>query len=126
LLSSGLRINLVANPLVFNETTLIPDKAINDLFKYLEDTKKGTPLWFVIFDLEGGAVSDVPQDATAYAHRDALFYMQSCAVGIGYLSDTIRKFIAGVNEVIEKGMPEVEFGAYAGYVDPKLDYPQEK
>jgi FAD/FMN-containing dehydrogenase len=126
LLSSGLPVNLVANSLVFNEMTLIPDKAINDLFKYLDDTKKGTPLWFVIFDLEGGAVNDVPQDATAYAHRDALFYMQSYAVGIEHLSETTREFIAGVNEVIEKGMPEVEFGAYAGYVDPKLDNPQKK
>jgi hypothetical protein len=71
-------------------------------------------------------VNDVPQDATAYAHRDALFYMQSYAVGIGHLSETTREFIAGVNEVIEKGMPEVEFGAYAGYVDPKLDNPQKK
>jgi len=29
-------------------------------------------LWFVIFDLQGGATNDIAQNATAYAHRDAL------------------------------------------------------
>jgi hypothetical protein len=30
---------------------------IQNLFDYLEATPKGTPAWFVIFDLQGGRVS---------------------------------------------------------------------
>lgn len=52
--------------------TLIPDKGIADLFKYLDGTKQGTLLPFVIFVLENGAVNVVPQDANAYALFDFL------------------------------------------------------
>ncbi|KAI1339409.1 FAD binding domain-containing protein [Xylariaceae sp. FL0016] len=120
LLGSGEPVPLFAKSLVFNSTTLIPSKVIRDLFTYLDKTLKRTPLWFVIFDLEGGAVNDVHPGATAYSHRDALFYMQSYAVGMGWVTDTTRDFIRGLHSVITTGMPEVEFGAYAGYVDVEL------
>ncbi|PVF98620.1 FAD-binding domain-containing protein [Serendipita vermifera] len=106
--------------LAFTKDTLIPFNGIQNLFNYLQDTPKGTPAWFVIFDLEAGKTNDIPRDATAYAHRDALFYVQTYAVGIGKLSTTSRNFITGINQVIETAMPGVNFGAYAGYVDPAL------
>jgi hypothetical protein len=79
------------------------------MFQYMEKTEKGTLLWFAIFDLAGGAVNDVPANATAYAHRDALFYLQSYAVEINPLekvSPTIKGFLTGLNKVIEDGMRE--------------------
>jgi hypothetical protein len=42
-------------------------------------------IWFAIFDLEAGAVNDVPQDATAYAHRDALVRLSSNPTFLGLL-----------------------------------------
>jgi hypothetical protein len=111
----------VSKSLTFNGADLIPDTAIDRLFSYLERVEKGTLVWFIIFDLAGGAVNDVPETATAYAHRDALFYLQSYAVGIGKVKSSTRKFLTGVNTTIRNGMPGGEdFGAYPGYVDPTL------
>ncbi|OCK78137.1 Glucooligosaccharide oxidase [Lepidopterella palustris CBS 459.81] len=81
---------------------------------------KDTAIWMAIFDLEDGAISDVPQNATAYVHRDALFFLQAYAVNIGRVSTTSRSFIASINQVITSALPNVNPGAYAGYVDPAL------
>jgi hypothetical protein len=117
----GLAAPLVAKSLTFNGADLIPDQAVDRLFAYLDRVEKGTLVWFIIFDLAGGAVNDIAQDATAYAHRDALFYLQSYAVGLGKVKTTTRRFLAGVNTTIRNGMPGgQDFGAYPGYVDPTL------
>ncbi|KAF7371027.1 Reticuline oxidase [Mycena sanguinolenta] len=112
--------------LTFQATTLIPMTGIQDLFSYFDTADKGTLIWFAIFDVEGGAVNDVPQNATAYGHRDAQFYMQTYAVGIGSLSNTTTAFVTNMSDIVMSSMPGVQFGAYVGYVDPKLtDGPQE-
>ncbi|KAJ7118607.1 hypothetical protein C8R46DRAFT_1260938 [Mycena filopes] len=112
--------------LTFKATTLIPTTGVQDLFNYFDSADKGTLIWFAIFDFQAGAVNDVAQNATAYAHRDALFYMQTYAVGIGSLSNATTAFVTGMSDKVTSSMPGVEFGAYAGYVDPKLtDGPQE-
>jgi hypothetical protein len=126
-LGGGVAAPLYTKSLTFNGCHLIPDRVIDSLFSYLDRVDKGTLIWFIIFDLEGGRTNDVPQDATAYAHRDALFYMQSYAVGIPRLRDKTRYFLRGVNETVRIGMPGGDnFGAYAGYVDPELKNGQEQ
>ncbi|CAG8619718.1 11470_t:CDS:2, partial [Acaulospora colombiana] len=40
--------------MAFTEDSLIPADGIQNLFDYLETTPKGTPAWFVIFDLQAG------------------------------------------------------------------------
>lgn len=120
-LGGGLSAPLYTKSLAFNGANLIPDKVIDQVFTYLDRVSKGTLVWFVIFDLEGGAVNDIAQDATAYAHRDALFYMQSYAVGIPKVKEKTKQFLRGIHQTIRDGMPGGEdFGAYAGYVDPEL------
>lgn len=120
-LGGGVPAPLYAKTLTFNGADLIPDKVIDKVFAYLDNVDKGTLVWFVIFDLAGGAVNDVAQDATSYAHRDALFYLQSYAVGLRNVSKRTKNFLAGINTTITDGMLGGEdFGAYAGYVDPEL------
>ncbi|KAJ6580992.1 hypothetical protein B0H19DRAFT_1017535 [Mycena capillaripes] len=112
--------------LTFKATTLIPDTGIQDLFDYFDSADKGTLIWFAIFDVEGGAVNDVTQNATAYVHRDAQFYLQTYAVGVGSLSNATTAFVTNMSDIVTNSMPGVQFGAYAGYVDPKLtDGPQQ-
>ncbi|KAJ7825380.1 hypothetical protein B0H14DRAFT_2322974, partial [Mycena olivaceomarginata] len=100
--------------LTFKATTLIPMAGIQELFSYFDTADKGTLVWFAIFDIEGGAVNDVAQDATAYAHRDAQFYMQTYAVGI---ASATSAFVTHMNDIVTRSMPGVQFGAYAGYVE---------
>lgn len=120
-LGGGLSAPLYTKSLAFNACKDIPDNVIDSVFSYLDKTNKGTLIWFIIFDLEGGAINDVKQDATSYAHRDALFYLQSYAVGIPKLREKTRTFLRGFNDTIRDNMPGgYDFGAYAGYVDPEL------
>ncbi|KAJ7035579.1 hypothetical protein C8F04DRAFT_511931 [Mycena alexandri] len=126
-LVGGISGSFYSKSLTFGASTLIPTTGINNLFSYFDTADKGTLIWFAIFDLEGGAINDVAQNATAYAHRDALFYLQTYAVDIvGGLSDKTSAFVTGMNDIITASMPGVDFGAYAGYVDPQLkNGPQE-
>jgi len=116
----GVPIAFYSKSLSFTPETLIPAVGIDALFEYLKEAKKGTVLWTVIFDLEGGATNDIATNAAAYAHRNTVFYMQSYAVGVGGLSQTTYKFLDGLNNTIMKALPGIDFGAYPGYVDKYL------
>jgi FAD/FMN-containing dehydrogenase len=120
-IGGGIQSNFYARSVAYTKDDLIPDAAVDKLFEYVDKTDKGTPLWFVIWDLEGGAINDVAPDATAYGHRDALFYHQAYAVNLfGRVNDKIRNFLTGFNKVITDALPGHDLGAYAGYVDPAL------
>ncbi len=81
-------------------------------------------LWYLLINYNCSLShlrNDIAQDATAYAHRDALFYLQSYAVGVGKVPESTKEFLRGVNSLLKNGTPGGDkFGAYAGYVDPEL------
>ncbi|TVY45562.1 Berberine bridge enzyme-like [Lachnellula occidentalis] len=106
--------------LAFTKDNLIPDATVDKFFHNLDAVDKGTLIWFAIFDLEGGATNDPAEDATAYGHRDALFYLQTYGVDILKVSDTTRAFITGMNDIVTAAYPPNTLGSYAGYVDPEL------
>lgn len=116
----GIAAPFYAKSLAFRNDTLMSNKTIKNLFEMFDKAEKGTLGWFAIFDLAGGAINDIGQGATAYAHRDALFYLQSYAIGIPSVSDKTTKFLDDINTLIEKSMPGADLGAYAGYVDPAM------
>lgn len=111
--------------IAFTKNDLIPSSTIDRFFSYLDTINRGTIVWFAIFDLEGGAINEIPANATSYGHRDALFYVQTYAVNIGKVSDTTRKFVDGMDSILRSGFPDRTLGSYAGYVDPNLKDPQE-
>lgn len=121
-LGGGVPASFYSKSLSFSERRLISNSTIDDLFQYVDTINEGTLLWFLIFDLAGGATNDVPSDATAYAHRDVLFWMQSYAVSLGPVSKTTYNFLDGINDLLTKPYPGVDFGAFPGYVDPRLKY----
>ncbi|KAF1944526.1 FAD-binding domain-containing protein [Clathrospora elynae] len=117
----GIQSNFYAKSLAYTDKDIITDDAVDRLFTYIDEADKGGALWFIIWDLEGGATNDVAPDATAYGHRNALFYHQAYAVNLmGKVNDQTRKFLTGVNDVITDALPNHDKGAYAGYVDPAL------
>lgn len=104
----------------FKREDVLSAGAINDLFRYTDDTAKGTVLWFIIFDATGGAVADVAMNATGYAHRDKIFFYQSYAVDLWDLSNTTRAFLNGFHKQLRDTIPADVYGTYPGYVDPEL------
>ncbi|KIW05866.1 uncharacterized protein PV09_03067 [Verruconis gallopava] len=107
--------------LTIQKSQQIEAGAIDRLLTYLDSAKKGTPMWFIIFDLAGGAVNEVPVDATAFQHREATIYCQSYAISLGRVSDSSKEFIRTVNEIVESGIGSGKNnGIYPGYVDPEL------
>jgi hypothetical protein len=119
-LVGGIPSAFYSKSLAVTPTSLIPNDTADALFSFLDTADKGTLVWFAIFDLSGGAIADIPANATAYAHRDALYYLQTYAIDLGRVTNTTRAFLNGLNDVITGSMPGVTFGAYPGYVDPAL------
>ncbi|KAK3295219.1 uncharacterized protein B0H64DRAFT_321750 [Chaetomium fimeti] len=98
---------------------------IKDLFQWVNDQDKGTVAWAVIFDATGGAVGDVPMNATSFVHRDKILYYQSYVVGLP-LSQKSKDFIGNFhNEILSKCSPKA-YGTYPGYVDPGLPSAQQQ
>lgn len=120
-LAGGIQSNFYAKSLAYTKDDILPDAAVDKLFQFIDSTDKGTPVWFLIWDLEGGKINDYAPDATAYGHRDALFYHQAYAVNLfGRVDSKIRNFLTGLSKVITDALPGHHLGAYAGYVDPAL------
>lgn len=121
----GARFAFYSKSLAFKLADLLPASCVDSLFNYLDTAHKGTPLWFLNFELQGGATNDLPTDAAAYAHRDILLYSESFGIDISRVSPTTRGFLTRINEIITSSMPDRKFGSYPGYVDPELPNGQE-
>lgn len=115
-----------AKSLGFAPRALIPDSAIDDFFEYIHKNNPGTVSWFVTLSLEGGAINKVPEDATAYGHRDVLFWVQIFMINpLGPVSQTIYDFADGLYDVLAKAVPESAGHAYLGCPDPRMPNAQQ-
>lgn len=110
-----------AKSLGFTRDTLMPLSTINNLFTYLDKANKGTLTWFVIFSLVGGAINDYPKNATAYPHRDVMYWMQSFGINaLGPVLDSTYDFLDGINGLIMRDVPGSAEHAYLGCPDPRM------
>lgn len=110
-----------AKSLGFTPRTLMPDAAIEHFFEYIHATNAGTLAWFVTLSLEGGAINAVPDDATAYGHRDVLFWVQIFVANpVGPISQTTYDFADGLYSVLADAVPDSAGHAYLGCPDPRM------
>ncbi|KAB8227310.1 FAD-dependent oxidoreductase [Aspergillus alliaceus] len=123
-LTGGIPAHFYSRCLGFTADTPITSDGVEKMFEYLDTAHSGALLWFVIFDLEGGAINDVPMGGTGFGHRDVLYWMQSYAVTLGDVGETTYRFLDGVNEVIRNNTPGLGEKVYPGYVDPRLQDPR--
>ncbi|KAI1075349.1 Glucooligosaccharide oxidase [Whalleya microplaca] len=113
-----------ARSLAFKADEILSADRITQLMNYVDGADRGTLVWFLIFDATGGAISDVPMNATAYSHRDKIMFAQGYGVGIPTLTQKTKDFVDGMINTIRSSSAQV-LTTYPGYVDPSLADPQE-
>jgi len=131
--AEGIRVNygggasrsFYAKSLNFKRFQLVPEDVAERIFQNLAIAYASGAMMVISFHPAGGRVNDVDPDATAYPHRDTLFWMQFAAVRPGGLDVSTRDLVHGIDRILLKGMPQARFGAYLGHVDPDLANPSE-
>ena len=111
--------HFVSRSLAFREEDMLSNDTIDDLFTYLDEADKGTLIWALIFNSEGGAMADFTQ-GNSYPHRDKLMMYQSYVIGIPDINDATREFVDEVQRRVRDGAPDAST-TYAGYIDPTLN-----
>lgn len=111
----------------FSRDDILSYDAILKASQFLAVSRKTTPMWFVIFSATGGAVSDVPMDATAYAHRNKIMFYESYAIGVpfipGSLPPSSQQFLSDFHELVLSSLPcgtDRHGRTYPGYADRTL------
>ncbi|CAI7588349.1 unnamed protein product [Penicillium manginii] len=118
-LGGGIASNFYSKSTGWTSKNLMSNETIDSLFEYIDTADKGTLIWFLLFDFQGGYTNDIPTDATAYAHRDVLLWLQSYSINLlGSVSQTQITFLDRVNKMITPN--DHPYAAYPGYVDPLM------
>lgn len=118
-LGGGVPANFYTKSNSWTAKNLMSDATIDKLFAYIDSTDKGTFVWFLLFDFQGGYTSTIASDATSYSHRDVLIWLQLYTINLlGPVSQTQIDFLEGANKIGTNH--EVPYAAYPGYVDPHM------
>jgi Berberine and berberine like/FAD binding domain len=99
---------------------LLSDDTIDSMFDYLTTTPDDALTYELEVQLVSGAMAEIASNATAFPHRDVLYWIFAYAATNGTVSETTIDFLDGFNNVIYDAFPNDTFYAYAGYVDPLL------
>ena len=108
--------NFYSKSTAWTPSKLMDSDTIDKMFEYIDNADKGTLSWFLLFDFQGGYTNDIPTNATAYAHRDVLIWLQSYTINLlGPEAQTQIDFLDQVNNLVTNdGAP---YAVYPGYVD---------
>jgi hypothetical protein len=118
-LVGGIPSHFYAKSTAWTPSDLMDSDTIDKMFAYIDSADKGSLAWFVLFDFQGGYTNDIPTDATAYAHRDVLIWMQSYSVSlVGAVRQAQFDFLDDLNTLVTND--KAPYSAYSGYVDPLL------
>ncbi|KJZ76445.1 hypothetical protein HIM_04174 [Hirsutella minnesotensis 3608] len=91
-------------------------RTVRNVFNYMDRPEASLMAWAVIFNTEGGAVADVPQNETAYAHRDKVMMYQSYLVDAFGVSAKDRGFLDNLHKLVRRAI-RYPGSVYPGYVD---------
>jgi len=119
-ITGGLSAPMYMKSLSIREDKLLTQEAVTMWFEYLHKHAPRDTIWVILCDLEGGAISDVANDATAYSQRDCLYALTAYAIAPLPFPDDVLAFLNGMVDTITNAVPDGNFGVYPGYVDPLI------
>ncbi|KAF4120420.1 FAD/FMN-containing dehydrogenase [Geosmithia morbida] len=105
--------------LAFSQKDLLDPEAIDKVFAWIDEADKGSLIWSVYFDGQGGAIADYGE-GNSYPHRDTIYFYQSYVVGPLGVTDESVEFVDGLHEQMHAVAPNANT-TYAGYIDPSLN-----
>lgn len=120
---SDLPTEFCGHSLGFTRQAMLSRETTRQIFESLHKNaaRSGALKWAIIFDATGGSISEVPMDATAYAHRDKVMFYQSYALNVFKMSEKVPKFLAEIHKTILNNLPKgMQHSTYPGFVDPAL------
>lgn len=118
-LGGGVPANFYAKSSSWTPQNLMSNETIDKMFEFIDSADKGTLVWFLLFDFQGGYTSSIASSETSYAHRDVIIWLQSYTINLlGSVSQTQIDFLEQVNKLITP--TDVPYAAYPGYVDPRM------
>jgi FAD/FMN-containing dehydrogenase len=96
----------------------MPARGIATMASWIERRQgQGGGTGAILLDSYGGAINEVPADATAFVHRDALYSCQFAAYWSGSGQSAALSWIRGFYAAMR---PYVSQYAYQNYIDPDL------
>jgi len=119
-IGGGIPIPLYVKNLVVRQSHPLKSETIDAWFANIQANATNEDILVILGDLQGGRISDFPNNATAYAQRDSMYTIAAYAVSVlPYPADTLA-FLNGMINTIMTAQPDADFGAYPGYIDPLL------
>jgi hypothetical protein len=82
-----------------NRHNVPANTSVDAWLDYIISADSDSATWSFQFDLTGGKTNGVASDATAFPHRDGIYFMTAYVSSIGETSDKTIKFI---NEAVLK------------------------
>lgn len=119
-------LNLVAKvPAHFYAKTIAVDDFMSNatIDKFVDQVYKadhGGAIWAVLTDMEGGAINDPAVGDTAFAQRNAKFYVQAYTFGVTGVPAGAKRWANDLIGLVQSEMPEHAKGTYPGYIDPYM------
>ena len=121
--ASNIRSAFYHKSLGFRQQDTLSDAAVDKMIDYILNAPEGFhEASLFIFSAQGGAINDVPVDATSYGHRDKVMFYENYIINITGVSQENKDYFLGFHKLMLDALAEPRLIAttYAGYVDMGL------
>ncbi|GJJ10277.1 hypothetical protein Clacol_004503 [Clathrus columnatus] len=119
-LAGSMNIPLYMKSLSVRQNKLLTPETVHAWFDYMHNNSPKDAVWVIIGDMQGGRISDFPNDSTAYSLRDCMYTLCAYSIGGVPYPDDALAYMNGMIHTISTNMPDGNFGVYPGYVDPLI------
>ncbi|KAM0227603.1 hypothetical protein ACHAPO_011398 [Fusarium lateritium] len=96
-----------------NRQNVPANASVDAWLDYIFSADSDSATWSFQFDLTGGKTNEVASDATAFPHRDSIYFMTAYASSTGETSDKTIKFINEAVMKLQNNKPD-DYMSYVG------------